>query len=230
MDIRLWVSSMGLACSLVLQPGEAQVKLSFDGTRVNLAAENESYGNILNLLGRHTGLEFEIPTELKNKRVPLLEIQGLGVKAALLKIMEGSEFDFLLLGHAGRPDSVSRLIVSGKSMKVERPTGRSSPPSRSTRSPFGRRNPAPRVTPFNPRPAPAPGVAAKKPKTRPASPQPSRLTPQQAVPGSFGRPYGQPLSAPPQQIVQPRPGQPGQIQPARDVKGQIDNPNPYERR
>jgi hypothetical protein len=222
---------MALACSVTSQPGEAQVKLSFDGTRVNLAAENESYGNILDLLGRHTGLEFQIPAELKNMRVPLLEIQGLGVKATLLKIMEGSEFDFLLLGHARRPDSVARLIVSGKSKKIARPTGRSSPRSRPARKPFGRGNPAPYVTPFKPRPAVAPGVVPKQPPAQPTARPRTPLAPQQPNPFQTSRPYGQALGGPPQPNVQPRPGKPGQNQPTRrGGRRQIGNPNPYERR
>ena len=111
MNTPLWTVSFVLAVAMIPRPAAAQVNLSFDGSQVNLTAANESYGNILNLLGRHTGLEMEIPNELKTKRVPLLEIRGLGVKAAVLKIMEGSGFDYFLLARAGRPDTLARLIV-----------------------------------------------------------------------------------------------------------------------
>ncbi|MCY3757786.1 MAG: hypothetical protein OXG96_08700, partial [Acidobacteria bacterium] len=82
-----WMVSLVLVVAAMHQPVAAQVNLSFDGSQVNLAASDESYGSILDLLGRHTGMEVEIPKELKSKRVPLLEIRGLGVKATVLKIM-----------------------------------------------------------------------------------------------------------------------------------------------
>ena len=239
MNTPLWTVSFVLAVAMIPRPAAAQVNLSFDGSQVNLTAVNDSYGNILSLLGRHTGLEVEIPNELKTKRVPLLEIRGLGVKAAVLKIMEGSGFDYFLLARAGRPDTLARLIVSGKSKKIAPPTRRSRPAARATRRPFA----GSKVTPFSPRSGSRAGARPRpstiKPAVRPKAP----LTPQPAAPFPVSQPYGQTLSGQPPISGQPPPGQPGQVrspraagrQPSANPNRRAPNPNrrapnPYQRK
>lgn len=217
-----WMVSLVLAVAMIPRPAAAQVNLSFDGSQVNLTAANESYGNILDLLGRHTGLEIEIPNELKIKRVPLLEIRGLGVKAAVLKIMEGSGFDYFLLARAGRPDTLARLIVSGKSKKIAPPTRRSRPAARAPRRPFVSRN----VTPFSPRSGSGAGTAPRPRTIKPAVQPKAPLAPQQAAPFPVSQPYGQSLSGQPPVVGQPRPGQSGTVRSPRPAGGQPSaNPN-----
>ena len=173
----LWMVTLVLVVAAMHQPVTAQVNLSFDGSQVNLTASNESYGTILDLLGRHAGMEVDIPNELKSRRVPLLEIRGLGVKATVLKIMEGSGFDYFLLARAGRPDLLSRLIVPGKSKKIAPQARRSRPAARAPRRPFVGRN----VTPFNPRSGSGARPASRPQKIRPAGQPKAPLTPQPAA-------------------------------------------------
>jgi len=208
------------------QPVAAQVNLSFNGSQVNLTASDESYGSILDLLGQYTGMEVEIPNELKSKRVPLLEIRGLGVKATVLKIMEGSGFDYFLLARAGRPDSLSRLIVSGKSKKIAPQARRSRPASRTPRRPFVGRN----ATPFSPRSGSGARTASRAPKIKPVvQPKPPQ-TPRPAAPLPVSRPYGQTLSS------QTPATQPGQVGSPRSSGGRTSlnpsrrAPNPYQRK
>ena len=225
------LSSVLLAATMH-QPATAQVNLSFDGRQVNLTASNESYGSILDLLGRHTGMEVEIPNELKSRRVPLLEIRGMEVKATVLKIMEGSGFDYFLLARAGRPDSLSRLIVAGESKKIAPPAPRSRPASRSPRRPFVGRN----ATPFSPRSGSGARQASRPQKIKPAV-QPRRpLTAQPTTPIPVSQPYGQSLSSQPPIIGQPPAAQPGQVRSPRASGGQTAvnpsrrAPNPYQRK
>lgn len=228
----LWMVSLVLVTVLLHQPVAAQVNLSFDGGQVNLTASNESYGSILDLLGRHTGMEVEIPGELKSRRVPLLEIRGLGVKATVLKIMEGSGFDYFLLARAGRPDSLSRLIVAGESKKIAPPAPRSRPASRSPRRPFVGRN----TTPFSPRSGSGARQASRPQNINPAI-QPRRpLTAQPTTPIPASRPYGQSLSGQPPIGGQRPEAQPGQVRSPRPAGGQTAvtpsrrTPNPYQRK
>ena len=228
----LWMVSLVLVTVLLHQPVAAQVNLSFDGSQVNLTASNESYGSILDLLGRHTGMEVEIPNELKSRRIPLLEIRGLGVKATVLKIMEGSGYDYFLLARAGHPDSLSRLIVSGKSKKIAPPARRSRPASRSPRRPFVGRN----ATPFSPRSGSGARQASRPQKIKPAV-QPRRpLTAQPTTPIPVSQPYGQSLSSQPPIMGQPPAAQPGQVRSPRASGGQTAvnpsrrAPNPYQRK
>ena len=228
----LWMVSLVLVTVLLHQPVAAQVNLSYDGSQVNLTASNESYGSILDLLGRHAGMEVEIPNELKSRRIPLLEIRGLGVKATVLKIMEGSGYDYFLLARAGRPDSLSRLIVSGKSKKIAPPARRSRPAARSPRRPFVGRN----ATPFSPRSGSGARQASRPQKIKPAV-QPRRpLTAQPTTPIPVSHPYGQSLSSQPPIMGQPPAAQPGQVRSPRASGGQTAvnpsrrAPNPYQRK
>ena len=232
MSKSLWMVSLVLVTVLLHQPVAAQVNLSFDGSQVNLTASNESYGSILDLLGRHAGMEVEIPNELKSRRIPLLEIRGLGVKATVLKIMEGSGYDYFLLARAGRPDSLSRLIVSGKSKKIAPPARRSRPAARSPRRPFVGRN----ATPFSPRSGSGARQASRPQKIKPAV-QPRRpLTAQPTTPVPVSQPYGQSLSSQPPNMGQPPAAQPGQVRSPRASGGQTAvnpsrrAPNPYQRK
>ena len=228
----LWMASLLMVVATMHQPAAAQVNLSFDGNVVNLAASNESYGSILDLLGRHTGLAVDIPDELKSKRVPLLEIRGLGVKATVLKIMEGSGFDYFLLARVGRPDSLSRLIVSGESKKITPQARRSRPPARSPRRPFVGRN----VTPFSPRSGSGARTASRAQKIRPAVQPKAPPTPQPAATFPAGRPYGQTLSSQPSAVGQSPAAQPRQVPSPRPSGGQTTAnpsrraPNPYQRK
>ncbi len=224
--------SLVLFAAAMHQPATAQVNLSFDGRQVNLTASNESYGSILDLLGRHAGMEVEIPNELKSRRIPLLEIRGLGVKAAVLKIMEGSGYDYFLLARAGRPDRLSRLIVSGKSKKIAPPARRSRPASRPPRRPFVGRN----ATPFSPRSGSGARQASRPQRIKPAVQPKAPLTPRPAASFPAGQPYGQTLSSQPPIMGQSPAAQPGQVRSPRASGGQTAvnpsrrAPNPYQRK
>lgn len=231
----LWMVSLVAVAVITHQPMAAQVNLSFDGDQVNLTASNESYGNVLDLLGRHTGMEVEIPDELKSRRVPLLEIRGLGVKAAVLKIMEGSGFDYFLLARAGRPDSLSRLIVPGRSKTIApqaRPSRPASRSSRPPRRPFVGRN----VTPFSPRSGSGARQASRPQKIKPAIQPRKPLTAQPTTPIPSSRPYGQSLGGQAPTIGRPPAAQPAQVRSPRPAGPQPSAgpnrraPNPYQRK
>lgn len=228
----LWTVSLVLVAAMMRQPVAAQVNLSFDGSVVNLTASNESYGSILELLGRHTGVEVEIPAELRSMRIPLLEIRGQGVKATVVKIMEGSGFDYFLLARAGRPGILSRLIVSGKSSKIAPQARRSRPAPRSPRRPFVGGN----ATPFSPRSGSGARTASGARKIKPAVRPKTPLSPQPAASFPASRPYGQTVGGRPPIIGQPAAAQPGQARSPGSSGAQTAAdpgrraPNPYQRK
>ena len=227
-----WMVSLVLVAAMMHHPVAAQVNLSFDGAQLNLTASNESYGSILDVLGSHTGMEVDVPNELRSKRIPLLEIRGLGVKHAVVKIMEGSGFDYFLLARAGRPDSLARLIVSGKSKKITPPARRSRPATRTSRRPFV----SPKATPFNPRSGTATRASSRSPRIKPSVQPRAPLNPQPASPLPGSRPYGQSLSSRPRVVGQPPAAQSGQARAPRPAGGQPSvnpnrrAPNPYQRK
>ena len=211
--------------------------VSFDVRSVNLSAENGSFGQILDMFKEQTGLEYDIPPDLRSERLPLVDIKGLSVRAALLQIFEGSNYDYILIAEPADPDKIARVLVTGKATKVSSAApvaGSGALPRRMTRQivedPFGGGgeevedaglnegevgNQAPTENPA------APGVVPIQPGVQP---QPGALLPGQVNPGQPipGQPY------PPSMMPQQQPGQP-LIQPQvlQPVPG---NNNPNERR
>jgi len=125
-------------CFLALILSSQNVKaaapsVSYDGNAVSLSAENGSFGQVLDLFKQQIGLEYEIPPELSTERLPLLEIKGLSVKAALLKVLEGSNYDYILVAAPGNPEKISKLLITAKSTKIAGTI------SSSGASPFNRR-------------------------------------------------------------------------------------------
>ncbi|MCH2693848.1 MAG: hypothetical protein MK025_03910 [Acidobacteriia bacterium] len=94
---------------------EAKLKISFERNILNLKAEDTTYGTVLKILAQHAGLKYQIPDDLKSVRIPIIEIENVDLTTALEKIMEGSRFNFVLIGRPGVRDLVFKLIISGKS-------------------------------------------------------------------------------------------------------------------
>ena len=228
----LWTVWLALSAAMIPLPAAAQVNLSLEGSRLNLMATNESYGSILDVLGSHTGMEVDVPKDLRSKRIPLIEIRGLGVKDAVVKIMEGSGFDYFLLARAGSPDRPSRLIVSGKSRRITPAAKRSRPAARSGRRPFA----SPNATPFNPRSRTPARVSNRSPRIKPSVRPKAPPTPQSASPLPVSRPYGQSPGSQPPVFGQPAAAQPGSVpalRPAGEQPSVDPNrraPNPYQRK
>ena len=92
--------------------------VSYDGRTLSLTVENQSFGQVMSLLQQKTGLQFEIPGDLQGLRLPLVEIRSLSVREALLKLLQGSNYDYILIAAPGNSDQVQKLLVPGRSTKV----------------------------------------------------------------------------------------------------------------
>jgi hypothetical protein len=232
--------SLFLLLALIVTFNDAKAEppsVSFDGQSVNLSAENGSFGQILDMFKQQTGLEYDIPPDLRSERLPLVDIRGLSMRTALLEIFEGCNYDYVLIGEPGNPEKISKVLVTGKSTKISSAAVAAAGaafPRRAVHQivedPFGgggeegvddvvnegeavnqpaMENPAP------PGVAPLPGV----------QPQPGTLLPGQANPGQPvpGQPY------PPGMMPQQQPGQP-LIQPQVLQPAPGNNTNPNDRR
>ncbi len=96
----------------------AAPSIAYDGQTVSMTAENQTFGQVMNLIQQKTGVQYEIPNELQSTRLPLVEIKNLSMKDALLKVLEGSNYDYILVAEPGQPSRIQRLLVTGKSSKV----------------------------------------------------------------------------------------------------------------
>jgi hypothetical protein len=231
-------SPLFLLLALVVAYREAAAaapSVSFDGQSVDLSAENGSFGQILDMFKQQTGMEYDIPPDLRSERLPLVDIRGLSMRAALLEIFEGSSYDYIFVGEPANPERISKVLVTGKSTKISSAAVAAAGvafPRRVARQivedPFGGggdegvedvvnegeagnqpavENPAaPAIVPAQPGVQPQPGTLL-----------PGQTNPAQPVPG---QPY------PPGMLPQQQPGQP-LIQPQvlQPVPGNNSNPN-----
>jgi len=215
----------------VMNQLQAKCIVSVEDGLVNLAAENETYGTIFDSLRQQIELELDIPSKLKTERVPLLEIRGMNLKATLLKILEGAQYDFLLVGRHGSREAVDMLIVVGKSTKIAPTSGSAHSVSNPTGVPVNRGNPSQHLRSFNQQTKPRSGtVGQQQQMVKPTVPTASPLAPRPASPLSL-EPYGRPLGNVSQELV-PSPSRTGQVpspqpetQTGTEVK--VTTPSPY---
>lgn len=172
--------------------------LSYDGRTLTLSAENQTFGQVMGLFQRQMGLELDIPGDLNNLRLPLVEVKNLSMREALLKVLEGSNYDYILVALPDQPDRVRKLIVPGKSAKISAAATAFRSTNRPLEDPFGGGvetsfednsnvppEPVPTAPAQNPVPAQSlipgqPGMQA--PPANPNQPAPIDVAPQQAQP------------------------------------------------
>lgn len=171
--------------------------LSYDGRTLSLSAENQTFGQVMGLFQRQIGLELDIPGDLNGLRLPLVEIKNLSMREALRKVLEGSNYDYILVAAPEQPDRVRKLVVPGKSAKVSAAAGTFRSMNRPVEDPFGggvetsfedNSNVQPEPVPTPPAQiAPAQGFVPGQPGVQPApvnpnQPAPVGVAPQQAQP------------------------------------------------
>jgi hypothetical protein len=210
------IPSIGLLAMFAgVEPVHAAVPtLSSDGKTLSLSAENQTFGQVMGLFQRQLGLEIDIPGDLSALRLPLVEIRNLSMREALLKVLEGSNYDYILVAVPEQPDRVKRLVVPGKSSKVSTAATAFRSTNRPLEDPFGggvettfednanvQPEPVPNAPAQNP---PGQGLVPSQPGVQPGPPgvQPGQLG-VQPVPVNPNQPPG----------VAPQQGQPQGMQP-----------------
>jgi len=166
--------------------------LSYDGRTLTLSAENQTFGQVMGLFQRHMGLEVDIPGDLNGLRLPLVEIKNLSMREALLKVLEGSNYDYILVALPEQPDRVRKLVVPGKSAKISAAASAFRSMNRPVEDPFGggvetsfedNSNIQPEPVPTAPAQGFAPGQPGVQPvPANPNQPAPVGVAPQQAQP------------------------------------------------
>jgi hypothetical protein len=93
----------------------APAKVSFQGGLLSISAENSTLGEILRDVRQLTGAAIEIPSgSAANERV----VTSLGPGAprdVLAGLLNGSSFDYVMLGSSTDPNAVSSVILTAKS-------------------------------------------------------------------------------------------------------------------
>ncbi len=195
--------ALGLTAFTMVGPLEAAAPaLSYNGSTLSLTAENQTFAQIMGLLQQQTGLQYELPGELSGVRLPLVEIKNLSVKDALLKVLEGSNYDYILVAEPNQPGQVRRLLVTGRSSKVTAAAGAFRGNRGPIEDPFGggvETNFEDNSNVQPPEPPPNAVQPGQNPPVQGFNPQPGV----QPVPGNQNPP--QPGTVFPQQQGQPQP-------------------------
>ena len=192
--------------------------LSFDGRTLSVSAENQTFGQVMGLFQRQMGLEIDIPGDLSGLRLPLVEIRNLSMREALLKVLEGSNYDYILVAAPEQPDRVRKLVVPGKSSKVSAAATAFRSTNRPLEDPFGGGVETTFEDNANVQPEPVPAAPGQNPPV------------QGLVPGQPGvQPGVQPVPANPNQPVgvAPQQAQPQGLQPFNPFGNQNNRRSPY---
>jgi hypothetical protein len=214
------VSCIGLLVMFAgVEPGHAATPtLSTDGRTLSLSAENQTFGQVMGLFQRQLGLEIDIPGDLNGLRLPLVEIKNLSMREALLKVLEGSNYDYILVAVPDQPDRVRKLLVPGKSTKVSVSAAATAFRSmnRPVEDPFGGGVETTFEDNSNVQSEPAPTAPAQNPPVQGLVPGQPGVQP---VPGSPNQPA--PVGVAPQQA------QPQGLQPFNPFVNQNNRRSPY---
>jgi hypothetical protein len=120
-------------------------KVSFKNGMLTIVAENSTLGDILRAVRTHTGAAVEVPPNATERVVTRL---GPGApRDVLASLLNGSHFNYVMLGSPTNPDKVDRVILTSKSGGV--PDAGSAPIAP------GQNNPEPVA---NEEPEPQPGM------------------------------------------------------------------------
>jgi len=207
------ISCIGLLALCAVGPTHAAAPtLSFDGRTLSLSAENQTFGQVMGLFQRQLGLEIDIPGDLSGLRLPLVEVRNLSMREALLKVLEGSNYDYILVAVPEQPDRVKRLVVPGKSSKVSAAATAFRSTNRPLEDPFGGGVETTFEDNANVQPEPVPNAPAQNPPAQGLVPGQPGVQPGVVQPGQSGV---QPVPVNPNQPagVAPQQGQPQGMQP-----------------
>ena len=96
----------------------ASPSATYDGRFLTFSLENMTFGQVMEIFKEKTGMEYDIPGDLRGLGLPLVEIKNLTLKNALLKVLEGSNTDYILIASPNDPERIMKLLVMGKSSKI----------------------------------------------------------------------------------------------------------------
>jgi hypothetical protein len=106
-----------------LPPSTPQV--TYSQGQLKISAQNSTLRDVLAMVRTHTGIVIEGPTNQASERVAV-EL-GPGPAAEVLRqLLEGSKFDYVILGNAGMP-GVQRVILSVRGAAPAEPVAQAAP-------------------------------------------------------------------------------------------------------
>lgn len=174
--------------------------------QLTIVARNSRLSDILNAVRSRTGASLDMPPETAQERVAM-QLGPAPVADVLSNLLDGSRFDYVILGSPQDPSALVTLILTRRSAAEPDSAAHASPP------PQPEPEDQPEILPEEPPPIPAspPAAGQNPPRYNPqVFPQPAGVSPN----------MGQPM--PPDQAEQPAnpgtPPQPGQPDQQQQIK------------
>jgi len=112
----VWTLAIFMGLEWVALAGSGQ--LSVDDHKCTLTAENQTLTQILDGFKQQTGLQYELPPELRNQVIPMVSFVNLSPREALIKILEGIEYDYIMVASNVNSWQVARLTLTEKSSRI----------------------------------------------------------------------------------------------------------------
>ncbi len=185
-------------------------QVTYRDGQLSIVAQNSRLSDILNAVRSRTGASLDMPPETAQERVAM-QLGPAPAAQVLSDLLDGSRFDYVILGSPRDPSALVTLILTRRSAAEPAPAAPASRP------PPPEPDDQPEILPEEPPPITQPPPAAQvPPRYNPqVFPQPAGVTPPN---------MGQPM--PPDQTEQPaNPGTPAQPgQPDQQQQQQIKTP------
>ena len=182
-------------------------QVSYRNGLLTVTANNATLGDIMDMVRKKTGADIDYPATLSQERVAAV-VGPAPTPQVLATLLNGTRYDYILLGMNGRPDLLQRAIITPREASGAVASAAGPPPMN--------------------RAAPPPPAGDEESEMAPEEPveQPEEVPPQQAQPGQ-PQPGIQAVpnqQVPPGAMQQPFPGQ----QPAQGAPGQPQQPKTPE--
>ena len=104
-------------------------RISYADGKLTVIAENSTLGDILNSIHNATGMQIESSGGNAGERVAAKIGPGT-VREVLLAVLEGSHYDYILLGSESNPGNIDKVILTPKSTATGVATAVGAAPSR----------------------------------------------------------------------------------------------------
>lgn len=88
-------------------------RVSYSNGQLTVVAENSTLGDVLNAIHNITGMQIETTGANATDRVAAKIGPG-SVRDVLLAVLQGSRYDYILLGSVNNPDQIERVILTPK--------------------------------------------------------------------------------------------------------------------
>ncbi len=94
-----------------LNPAQNKLQVEFHNDLLRIDAENVTLGDVLKVVSARTGAEVQFPTGALGERI-FVHLGPGKARDVVTQLLNGSQFNYLILSSASEPQGMTRLILS----------------------------------------------------------------------------------------------------------------------